>query len=799
MKQMQPIALFLLSAAALAYEIILSRLFSVAQFYHFAFVVISIAMLGFSAGGTFLVIFPGLSRRDLRRTVEALSLASGLAYTAAWLLTIWLPFDSFRIAWDVRQAGILLLHEFALALPFFFTAAALNLLLAADPAFAGRVYSWNLFGSAAGCGLALAAPALINGEGVVALCSALSFLAAGLFGRGQEPLSPRRLSVFFLLIFFIIDLSARATGRPGLLPLAPELSPYKGLSYALQHPGARLVSSRWNAFSRVDVVRSAGIRSLPGLSYRYLAPLPAQDGAFVDGNDMSSILLSGEDPAFLTYLPQAAAFTLRPGAHALVLEPRGGLDILVAAGNSATHVTSIESNPLLISTASKLYSAPNVDTVIATDRSYLRQTREHFDVILISLTSGYHPVRSGAYSLAEDYRYTVEALQDALDCLSPGGLLTFTRWYQSPPAEPLRAFALAVTALERNGAVPSESLAAFRGYNTFTVILKNGAFSPNEIARLDEFTRSRAFDVVYAPGVHVTTLGRFNLLQGEESDIDYAALFEPARRSEFYASFPYDISPPEDDRPFFGHFFRLRQVGQVVAEFGKTWQPFGGAGYLVILALLILALVLSAGLVLLPAAAVRRRSAAPLPPGALVYFILIGLAYLLVEVPLIQRFILYLGQPAYAMSAVLFSLLLFSGLGSRWGGRISLPLALAALAAALAILPALLQPVFHLTLGYSLAVRLLVSALLLALPGYLMGAAFPGGIRTWLAQSSMPGMIAIAWAANGAASVIASILSALVSLSLGFHWVLAAGAISYAVAAFTAWRWAPRLIARPRP
>ena len=178
---------------------------------------------------------------------------------------------------------------------------------------------------------------------------------------------------------------------------------------------------------------------------------------------------------------------------------------------------------------------------------------------------------------------------------------------------------------------------------------------------------------MYAPDIHAEETNRYNILTDSIYYQAYTGLLNASPRQDFYAAYPYDVTPPTDDHPFFGHFFKWSQTGQILAELGQTWQPFGGAGYFMVLSVLFLATILSGVLILLPLA--FRRSAktsraeikALLSP--LLYFVLIGLAYLLVEIPLIQRFILYLDQPAYAMATVLFSLLLFSALGSSlWPG-----------------------------------------------------------------------------------------------------------------------------------
>jgi hypothetical protein len=795
------LALMLLSTASLTFEINLTRIFSVAQFYHFAFMIVSLALLGFGASGTVLAVYPNLGRANPRRSFAWLALGCGLSSLGAYLLVNWLPFDSFSIAWDSRQVGILLLHYLALASSFFFCGLAVGLLLAAFPHSAGRTYAANMIGSALGCIVALLSPNVLGGEGTVVLSAGLAVLAGVVSlmgGKGTENIIRKGQKWLFAglcsgaLLFSGLDCASRLNGRTLFPFLELRLSPYKGLSYAMQYPGARLVSQHWNATSRVDVVHRAGIRSLPGLSYRYLKLPPIEDGLLVDGDELSPIVLAESNLDFAAYLPGALAYQLHPQAKALILEPRGGLDILTALQGGAQQVTAVELNPLIVQMAASIYQRPDVHTVIDSGRSYLRNSLENFDVEVLSLANSYHPVRSGAYSLAEDYRYTVEAFQDALTHLKPDGLLVVTRWLQTPPSECLRTFALAVTALERANLSPSERIVAYRGYNTVTFLVKNDGFTSQELAIVREFAASRAFDLVYTPGLRPEETNVYNILPEPVYFQAFTKLLQITQRQAFYSTYVFDVRPPTDDHPFFGHYFKWSQARDVLAEMGKTWQPFGGAGYFVILFLLLLVVVLSVLLVLLPAAIFQLREtrtgttiAGSLFYTYLLYFAWIGFAYLLIEIPLLQSFILYLGHPAYAMSGVLFSLLLFSGLGSRFGVRIQLRNCLAILVVVLVVLPILLPLLINRSLGFPLAGRFILSVLVLAPVGFLMGIPFPGGIAWLLAGEQRTGLVPWAWGVNGAASVVSAVLAALLALSFGFSWVLTIGAICYAAAWFT--------------
>ena len=311
---------------------------------------------------------------------------------------------------------------------------------------------------------------------------------------------------------------------------------------------------------------------------------------------------------------------------------------------------------------------------------------------------------SGAYSLIEDYDLTVEALGDDLARLNEGGLLVVTRWLQSPPSEPLRLFALAVTAAERARLDPAHSVVALRGYNTATVIVKRGAFAKEELDAVREFAAARKFDLVALPGLRPEEANLYNVLPDDEFYRTFNDLLTSADRRRFYAAYPFDVTPPTDDQPFFGHYWKWEQAGEVWAQLGKTWQPFGGAGYFVLVVLLAFAVVAASVLIVLPlfvrgawsgegrAKSVELASL-HIPRSTLyvlVYFAMLGFGFMFVEIPLVQRLILFVGKPVYALAVALFGLLLFSGLGSLLSRRAPWRGALAALAIVALVYPMLL-------------------------------------------------------------------------------------------------------------
>lgn len=792
----QGMGLAFVSAAALSFEINLTRLFSVSQFYHFAFMVVSIALLGYGISGTFLALQKGGKKKEKEYPLSLLAGCAGVCILGSFLLVNTITFDSYSIAVDISQLGILVLHYAALSSPFFFIGMITSLMLRRNRESSGKVYALNLAGSAAGCLVAILTPGLIDGEGVVAL-SAVIACSGGLFfmihekGKKQKGKAVINLGVIGItLIIALVPLSSKI-----ILGEMPEfftlnISPYKSISYALQNPEAEVISSAWNSISKIDVVRSPSLHSLPGLSYRYANPLPPIKGLFWDGDNLNAILPLDDDQAFASHLQTAIAYELQENPHVLILEPKGGMAISAARALGAGQITAVEGNPLVIDAAAAIYHMEGVDLVTSSGRSFLRASETKFDIIQIPLTDSFHPVSSGAYALGEDYRYTLESFEDMIKILQPDGLLVITRWLQQEPSEWLRIFALAVTALEEEGLNSTTNIIALRGYNTGTIFIKNSPFKMTEIAQVRSFAENKAFDIVFMPTLREEEINQFNILPEPVYYHTFNNFLQEDSREYFYKTYSYDVSPPTDDHPFFGHYFKWSQIGDVLGSLGTTWQPFGGAGYLVIIIIFIIALILSSGLILLPMIFRKRTGSASRLGRLPIYFGLIGLAFMLVEMPLIQRFILYLDQPAFAMAAVLFSILVFSGIGSHYGSRkLTLSKALSSLVGLLIVYIFLLPRLLSLSLGLPLALRLLITIILIAPAGFLMGIPFPTGlslIRTIKEQNPDAGdwMISYVWGVNGASSVIATILASLISLSCGFNLTFAAGTFCYLLAFF---------------
>ncbi len=797
-----------LAGATLCLESALTRLLAVAQFYHFAFLVVSLALLGFAASGTLLGVFQRLRSAAPNRLLAGSGMAFAAGVGLAYLAVNWLPFDSYAIAIDRRQVLYFALYYLALSLPFLFSGLGIASALAVPTAKRHIVYAANLLGSAAGVILALGLMHLAGVPGALLGSVVLGLIPAISLQDGVSPRLVRPLTTLVAIGSFLALIWLSAANLAWRSPLGLNISPYKSLAYARLHPGYQLLYGRWNAISRLDVVAGAGVRALPGLSYTYRGVPPTQLGLSSDGDDLAPVsLVTPNDFVAAAYLPEAIAFELRPSARALVLEPGVGLGVLQAQAGGAREIITVLPNRMipaavaLSASQANPFDAPEVKTIIATGRVYLQGTQENFDIIFLPLSDAYRPVTSGAYSLHETYSLTLEMFTQALKHLKPDGILVATRWLQTPPSEELRLAATLVEALSKIGGVePAKALVAYRGIQIMTFLVQPDGWQDAELVSVRNFAEKRRFDLVWAPDISPHETNRYNKLPQEVYYQNIRALLDAADRQRFYDAYPFDIRPATDNHPFFFHFFTWAQTPEILAGLGRTWQPFGGSGFLILLALLALVTLLSVALVILPLLVPSGQNAKPIlsrPRGdpsapreqiaarrkfwlVLIYFASIGLAYLLVEIPLIQRWILLLGHPTYAFTAVVLSILAFSGLGSLAAGSPRLPkgAALTALLLLALATPWVTSSLIQLTLGWDAWLRAGMAVLVLFPLGFLMGMPFPSGLQQIKGEAE--GWVPWAWAVNGCASVIASVLAAILSLTSGFNLVLWLGALAYA-------------------
>jgi spermidine synthase len=784
------LGIFLISAATLTLEISLIRLLSVAQGYHFAFMVVSMAFLGYGASGSFLSSFPSLMRRETPQTLVQASALFSFSALFAYLLSNLIPFDMARISWDRWQIFYIFLYYLVFSIPFFFSGLAISSALARWSVLSGKLYFSDLTGASLGCLLVLGLFGIFGGPGTLLFACLLGGLASIAFAWAIKPISILRWS-------WVCFLSVLLLWQPSFLDL--RLSPYKALNVALLFPGARLLETHWNVFSRVDILESPAARTAPGLSLQYLEPLPPQLGLTVDAGSLNAITRFSGKPGekdelgFIDFLPSSFPYEMARPERVLILEPLGGLEILNALQHRSGEIVVTEVNPKIVELlqgtyrdySGGIYSRQGIQVAVEDGRGYVRGSPPPFDLIVLTLTESLGASATGLSSLYEDCRLTTEAFQDYLEVLKPGGFLSISLYLLPPPRAELRLVSVVKETLERAGKRPGDYLLAYRSWGTFSLLVKKEPIQSKEIKALKSFCQRLRFDLVYYPG-----------MSGEEANVynRFATplYFEGVQRvlrdgEKFYSTYPFDLRPSTDDRPFFHHYFRWGHLDEIYRLAGEKWQILVEGGYLVPI-VLIQALFLSFLFIVLPLISGKLGRKKPAVAGGhpfswLIFFSALGLGFMFVEISLMQKFILFLSHPVYSVSLVIFSLLIFAGGGSRLSMRIDprasreLKLILSSVAGLLLLYAFFLPPVLQFFQGKPLFLRQVISVLLIAPLGFLLGMPFPLGIR--LVGSQWPALVAWGWCANGCASVVGSVLPVIIALSLGFQAVFFLASLLY--------------------
>lgn len=796
--QLQPrFGIALISAAVLAYEVLLVALFSLIQWHHFAYLVVSIALLGFGISGSLLAF--AAPRFIGRFRAFALSQAIAFALTAmlAFAFAQRLAFNPEELLWDpghwLRLGGVMLL----LCLPFLCAANLIGLALIEYRERLARVYAADLLGAGLGAIMIVMLMQLMPPSRALLLVAMLGLGAAASLwiecgGRARQALPALALAAIALHL-------APASW------LEPVISPYKELSQTLRVTGTRVVAERFGPLGQLSVVESEllPLRHAPGLSLNSRSEIPEQLGLFTNAGGMDAITRYRGERSTLAYLDDmtaALSYHLSKPRRVLVLGAGGGADVLRAIYHDTERIAAVELNPQVVELMRKplldfsggIYARQGIDIHIADARGFLKTGAQRYDLIQVSPLDSRGGAAGGVTGLNENYLYTVEALREALGRLEPDGLLALTRWVRLPPRDGLKLFAAAIDALEANGGDPARQLFMVRGLQTSTLLIKNGPATSADVERLREFCRQRAFDPVYYPGMPAAEANRYNRLDAPYFHIAALALLG-AERTDFIERYKFDLRPSSDDRPFHFHFVKLRELGAMLELRHRGGGALLETGYLTLLVALALALGLGLLLILLPLAFDRRR--AP-PPAAdfsalqiLCYFVALGLGFLMIEIAFVQKFVLLLHHPVYSTAVVLASFLSAAGAGSlfaqRFAGRLRARRAVLIAVLGIALLGSIylvaLDTLTGAVAAWSLPARAVLAAALIAPLGFCMGLPLPLGLAAIAIGARR--LTPWAWGINGCASVTSAVLATLLAVHFGFSVVILIALGCYLVAA----------------
>lgn len=796
-------AIGVISAAAIGYEILLMRLFSIGQWHHFAYMIISLALLGYGASGTFLALTQHWLLPRFALAFMSSAILFGLTAIGSYVVAQQVPFNPLEVLWDHRQWFYLLLLYLLFTVPFFFAANCIALSFTRFQQHIGRIYRSDLLGAGGGALGVVVALFVLPPLWCLKLLGALGLFAAALASLDRA-LSRRR---WLTLVLFAGSLIVPAVLPDSLITL--RMSDYKGLTQTLRMPDTEVISERSSPLGMLTVVRSPKIpfRNAPGLSlHNTMEPLP-QLGLFTDGDGLTAITRYDgrrEGLAYLDFMTSALPYHLRQRPRVLILGAGGGTDVLQALYHQAPAIDAVELNPQVVQLvqrehadfAGHVYSAPEVQMHVAEARGFVTASRDLYDVIQVALLDSFGAATAGVYALNESYLYTVEALQAFINRLRPGGLLAVTRWLKLPPRDSLKLFATAVTALEHSGvAHPERRLAMIRGWQTITLVIKNGTFTAEEIAALRAFCDQRAFDTAHYPGMQAARANRYNVLTEPYLYDGTRALLSDGRGA-FIQRYKYHIAPATDNRPYFFHFFKWRVLPEIVGLRGQGGLPLLEWGYLLLIAALLQAVIVSLVLIVLPLRKLPRPIASAWYRSRIgFYFAALGLAFLFIEIAFMQRFILFLSHPLYAIPVVLCGFLVFAGLGSGYTSRLTqrsqadlqwqqgkqITLAVIGIAIIALLYLFLLKPLFAWCLWLPVVVKIPLTLALIAPLAFCMGMPFPLGLAAVARQ--MPDMIPWVWGVNGCTSVMSAILATIFAVHYGFTVVVGLALVLYGLAA----------------
>jgi hypothetical protein len=805
--------ILLCSLAVLMLEVLLTRVFSFTIWYHLAYLTISTALLGFGAAGALLASYPKLLEGDGRRLAGGSSAAAGLAILLAMALLGPRPLDPANLFLDPASFFFGLLGYYVLVtLPFLLAGVAVATPLSTYPAQADRLYAADLAGAGLGCLAAVLALSNLDGAGAVTVCAAI-FVSAG-----AVYLPAGRLATGLVAAAAVLLVASPFSGR--FLEFQPAAS--KIMAQSLREPGTRMLFTRWSPVNRVDLYKTAKANTTfwagVGQSAKFAGPFPPGLSLQYDAHNGSSVyqITDANSLRLLDDHLLRTPYLIHPRSRVMVIGVGGGVDVMNALRRGASQVTGVELQPITVDLLDTMlrewtggmFQRPEVDLVAAEGRHYVRSHDAVYDQIQITMTDTFSAQTTGAYVLAESYLYTVEAFHDYFEHLSDDGVISMVLgdFLYKDLSLPLPLVTrLAITAretLRQRGVTDSISHIIHVGQRRYTddappgiagsivsnLVVKKTPFTLDEVERIRAFAAENGFEVGFAPGQKNDATPMARLIGAPADELD--------RVLENQA---FELWPVTDDRPFFYHvlpWMSLMTSAQVV------WAgPGSSTGQVMLLMMLSQAVLLGSVLILLPLWRTGRGGlSAGETTGFLLYFLGLGLGFLLIEISFVQKYVLLLGYPTYSLSVTVFSLLLFAALGAAlcrrgWGrpGRF-LPLLLAATLSFVALEILALPWVREQLLAGPLAARIAVTFLLQLPLGLCLGMYFPTGIE--LLRRHAPALVPWAWGVNGVASVASTVLAVILGMAIGFSGVVIVASAVYAVGTLSLLRVLPALEAR---
>ncbi len=781
-------ALGLHSSAIIAFQLILMQLISVMQGYHFAYMIISIAMLGFGASGTFIALFRKKLLEASDWLVPLLMSASGLFMVLSFKLARMpaFQFDVYLLFVESSQFGILALGYIIYFLPFFLGALAIGILFIKNAGEIGTYYFSNLLGSGIGGILVVLLLSHFFALHALPLVAILSVVAAVFsLDKKQHFLQVTGIALAIIVIAFSMV-------KPGELPL----SQYKGLSRTLNLPDAKIIHKQADVHGKIEVVESPALRYAPALSFTFTGDVPVKKNVFINAEFYGVIPLYDTSRVNIhNFTTEALPYIMRQRDKVLVLKSGTGAGVAHAMQSGAKYVTGVTEvrgikellKTQFASESNYLALKPEVNLIYSDSRQYLLSgNQSEYDAIILPRMESFGG-SMGLNALHEDYSLTIEAFQLMWNRLTDHGVISITTWIDYPSRTTLKIAATLVETLKANGIEsPENHLIAIKSWGTISFVLSKDPFESSDMSNIRNFCQEMLFDPVLLPDISEDERSVYNQIEDDKLH-SYLDTILYQRDQSLLAEYDFHIEPASDDKPYFSRFLKFSTLKKLRDTFGAETMPFLELGYLIVWVTLIQSTILAFVLIILPLFKLRRRSKNLLP--TLIYFGALGLGYMFAEIIFIQRFILYFGHPVYAISAVISTMMIASGAGSLYSGKLKNPVKASGISSFVVALLLLIYALFFtdvltITINFPFYVKVFVAFFILAIPSFFMGIPFPSGIR--ILNQSNEQHIPWAWGINGCLSVIATSLATLIAVENGFRivMILATGLYLLAFAVF---------------
>ena len=774
----------ILSAAIVAYEIQLMHFFTIVQWHHFAYMVISIALLGFGASGTLLSLYRKQFLAGSDWLLPAFMISSGLFMSLAVRVSRieFLLFDSYLLFVDRSQFGRLLGTYLLFFLPFFMGSMALGLIFVKKVAQIGTYYFADMLGAGLGGALAIFLLWQLGPTDLPWVIALMPVTGALLIIKKRK-----RLELLGFSLAVVLSCLYQAYHSYDLKP-----SQFKSISYALNLPDAVIEYEASSPYGLVQVVSSPMQRYAPGLSLNYSAAIAPSKVVFNNGNWFAAIPQKGQAdrPNLLDHTSMALPYILESPAEVLIFHAGAGLDVVQALQHKAKRVYAIEPNASVTELLKSAYAnetdslfyRPEVSFYNSTPRSFLKQTDQTFDLIQLPL-SGSFGGSVGLNALHEENLFTAEALLEMWHKLSAEGMIVISSYIDMPPRITLKNAALISGLLESlEISDPLQHVVAIRSWTTLTYVVKKTPLGQKEINKVIRFCDTLSFDTVLLPGSEPAKT--YNSFENEQIFELIKGMFGPERDQLIKAN-DFNIKIPTDDRPYFFQFLRLKNMARQWQTLGER-AAFLELGYLIVLVTVLQVFILAFVLIILPLFKIGCKGGQK--GWVLFYFSGLGLGYILLEIVLIKYLINFLGHPIYAVAAVITVMLIFSGLGSLFSSRLQLSkktvLRITALISGLILVYVLLFGfVLSQTEGWPIWAKLLITVVSIGIPAFLMGMPFPMGLQ--LVSKKQQHLVPWAWGINGCISVISTSLATIIAVEYGFTAVMLLASAAYLMASLS--------------